>query len=727
MTPACLVRTIRALLPSRAALGAIGVLLATSAASAATNAARPASDLKAGVNACERGNYAAGASKLRAFAKRSPKLADYASYQEAVCLAAAGQFDKAAGALDPVWRMKPLSPVIGKAALLAAQAHLEAGAPAKAREVLRSNWGELPQPDGELLLAKSFDALGDGASAVVHYQKVYFGHPASPAEKAAAGALERLRAQLGEKYPPAMPTDMFERADLLIKAKEYDRARQELESWAAQLGGEDRELARVRVGAAGFLSDETGTACAYLRSLASGAGEVEAERLYYIAECARREDADDAIAEALAALERNHAQSPWRLKALVKAGNRYLVRNETTRYAPYYRACYASFPDSEQAAYCHWKVAWSEYLGRRADAAGMLREHLAKFPTSDHAPAALYFLARVAEASGDAGAAKALYSKLRVAYPASYYRALAQKRLQEAALAGIQPSPAAVESLGHLVSPTPNPLPSFQPDAVSLARTQRARLLEEAGFSDWGEAELRFGARHGGQAYVLAMELARMATRRNAPAQGIRFIKAVARGYLTLSPEDAPEAFWRLAFPLPFRALLDRNASANKLDPHILAGLIRQESEFDPKAVSRSNAMGLAQVMPATGKQLSRKLGIKRFRNAMLLRPEINLRLGAYYLRSILDQFDGRWEPVLAAYNAGGSRARAWLGWGDFREPAEFVETIPFSETRHYVQVVLRNAETYRALYAGRAKVSAAKPARTTARAQKKARARSRR
>lgn len=137
--------------------------------------------------------------------------------------------------------------------------------------------------------------------------------------------------------------------------------------------------------------------------------------------------------------------------------------------------------------------------------------------------------------------------------------------------------------------------------------------------------------------------------------------------------------------------------------------------------------MGLAQVMPATGKQLSRKLGIKRFRNAMLLRPEINLRLGAYYLRSILDQFDGRWEPVLAAYNAGGSRARAWLGWGDFREPAEFVETIPFSETRHYVQVVLRNAETYRALYAGRAKVSAAKPARTTARAQKKARARSRR
>jgi soluble lytic murein transglycosylase len=83
----------------------------------------------------------------------------------------------------------------------------------------------------------------------------------------------------------------------------------------------------------------------------------------------------------------------------------------------------------------------------------------------------------------------------------------------------------------------------------------------------------------------------------------------------------------------------------------------------------------------------------------MLLRPEVNLRLGTHYLRMMLDQFDGRWEPTLAAYNAGASRARDWLGWGEFREPAEFVESIPFTETRNYVQIVLRNAETYRALY----------------------------
>ncbi len=693
---------------------------------AARVVANPAFELKAGVSACENGHYAEGASKLRAFSERSPKLADYAGYQAAVCLVSDNRWEEAASALDPVWRMKPRSAVIGKAALLAAQAYLEARLPAKARQVLSANWDELPQPDGELLLAKSFEALGDGAVAAVHYQKVYFKYPASTAETEAAAGLERLREQLGNNYPPAMSADMFERAGLLIKAQDYERARQELEAWASQFGGEDRELARVRIGEAGFLANETGTACAYLRSLAASTGETEAERLYYLAECARRDDSDDAIAGVLATLEHDHPRSPWRLKALVRAGNRYLVRNQPALYARPYRACYASFPSAPQAAYCHWKVTWSAYLGRRAEAGAMLREHLENFPASDHAPAALYFLARTMETSGDAGTAKALYLKLRAVYPASYYRTLARKRLEEAALAGAKPSEAAAELLGHLPLPAPNPPPSFQPDAVSLARIERARLLAEAGFADWADTELRFGARHGGQAYVLAAELARMAARRDAPAQGMRYIKAVARGYLTLSLEDAPDSFWRLAFPLPYRALLERNASANQLDPHIVAGLIRQESEFDPQAVSRSSARGLTQVMPATGKQLGRQLGIRRFRTAMLFRPEINLRLGTHYLRSILNQFDGRWEPALAAYNAGASRSRAWLSWGEFREPAEFIETIPFSETRNYVQIVLRNAETYRELYAQSA--PATKPVRATkkARIKKKARARRR-
>ena len=84
---------------------------------------------------------------------------------------------------------------------------------------------------------------------------------------------------------------------------------------------------------------------------------------------------------------------------------------------------------------------------------------------------------------------------------------------------------------------------------------------------------------------------------------------------------------------------------------------------------------------------------------ATLVQPAANLKLGATILKSMLDQQGGKWEPTLAAYNAGPSRVTEWLKWNTYREPAEFIETIPFTETREYVQAVLRNADLYRRIY----------------------------
>jgi soluble lytic murein transglycosylase len=130
-----------------------------------------------------------------------------------------------------------------------------------------------------------------------------------------------------------------------------------------------------------------------------------------------------------------------------------------------------------------------------------------------------------------------------------------------------------------------------------------------------------------------------------------------------------------------------------------MAALIRQESQFNPKAVSVANARGLTQIEPATGRELSRKLKIRPYSTPRLFQPAVNLELGTYYLKTLSDRLNGHWEAALAAYNAGLSRAHAWLSWGDFREPAEFVETVPFSQTRGYIQTVLRNADVYRRLY----------------------------
>jgi len=161
----------------------------------------------------------------------------------------------------------------------------------------------------------------------------------------------------------------------------------------------------------------------------------------------------------------------------------------------------------------------------------------------------------------------------------------------------------------------------------------------------------------------------------------------------------APDKFWRLAFPLPYRGSIETYAREQSLDPFLVAALIRQESEFNPKAVSHANARGLTQVLPGTGRELSRKLKIPRYKTAMLFTPDTNVKIGTYYLKALLDQLQGRWEPTLASYNAGKSRVTSWLSATNYHEPAEFVESIPFNETRVYVESVLRNAEVYRRLY----------------------------
>ena len=232
--------------------------------------------------------------------------------------------------------------------------------------------------------------------------------------------------------------------------------------------------------------------------------------------------------------------------------------------------------------------------------------------------------------------------------------------------------------------------------AATQTRIERSRMLRAGGLNDLAVAELRFGIRTDGQPALLAMELADSA---DAPHQALRIMKSSSPDYLNLPVPAAPRKFWELLFPLPYRTDLVRDAKDRDLDPYLLAGLIRQESEFNPQAVSRAKAYGLTQIRPATGRQFARKAGVPKFTTRVLSQPGANLKIGTSILRSMLDQQGGKLEQTLAAYNAGPERVVQWMSWNTYREPAEFVESIPFTETRDYVQAVLRNAEMYRRLY----------------------------
>jgi soluble lytic murein transglycosylase len=657
--------------------------------------------LKEGITAQAAKQPATAIRELRAVRERVPQLADYVAYSLAAAEFDLGDFSAAVTDIAPVWTNNPPSPLAGDAALVAARAYRELGKPAESVRILREYYTQLNQPAGDTLLASCYRASTDLASAAVYYQRVYYQYPLGGDAEQAGTALAELRNSLGELYPPPTTSAMFQRAERLAQGGDYRRARAEYDAMLTAAGGVDREVARVRLGVLDFFAGQTATAYRYLSGLDLTSAEADSERLYYLHECARRQDRDDLMLDCIKRLER-YPHSPWRLKALYSAGNRYLLDNRPNDYVPLYRACYDSFPDQQQADYCHWKVTWNEYIKRRPEASELLREHLQKFPGSDRASSALYFLGRLAEAAGTVDAAKAYYTEINARFPNHYYADLADVRLEDPAVFRASESPEVRAFLNNVVWPVRRAVRQFEPTPATRARIERAQTLASAGLQDLAENELRYGARKEDQPHVLAIQLASMASRYDSPNRAMRLMKNLVPGYLSIPLEEAPPSFWRLLYPMPWRTQLESNARMHDLDPYVVAGLIRQESEFNPGAISPAQAYGLTQIMPSTGRALL-KMSRRRFNPAILLRPEVNLRLGATYLRTMFDNHSGRWEMTLAAYNAGGSRVQNWRDWAEFREPAEFIETIPFSETRNYVFAVLRNASIYRKLYSGEA------------------------
>jgi soluble lytic murein transglycosylase len=178
----------------------------------------------------------------------------------------------------------------------------------------------------------------------------------------------------------------------------------------------------------------------------------------------------------------------------------------------------------------------------------------------------------------------------------------------------------------------------------------------------------------------------------------MRSLKRALPFYTSAPIEALPLAYWRILFPQDYWATIKEESARNGLDPYMVASLIRQESEFNPRAHSFANAYGLMQLLPSVGREMARHEGISHFETDALLDPATNIRLGTAYLKQTLEKFGDQPEYAFAAYNAGDSRVTDWRAAGSFTGIDEFVESIPFTETRDYVQAILRNEQVYREL-----------------------------
>ncbi|MBV9269311.1 MAG: transglycosylase SLT domain-containing protein [Acidobacteriaceae bacterium] len=650
----------------------------------------------------DRGNLAAAADYAAKASSKTPILEDYAQYIREQAESRLQNYDEVTKSAKRVFDHVPVSPFVGAAAALAVTAGLESHDAKAALELVKKFYDRIPQPQADILLAQSLQATGDLPQAAEYFQRVYYGYPTAKEATVAANALVAVKQQLADAYPPPLPSAMILRAQKLFEANNPAAAKIELIAAVPQLGGATRDLARVRLGVADYLAGHDREAFEYLSALKVDDPEADAERLSYLVRCARKSDRHADVKEFLNQLEQQHADSFRRLDALIFVADQARVDNDPGTYLPLYRGCAVTFPKEKQTAWCHWQLALDAYRHDSADACDLLRSQIQQYPDSPDANDAMYFFGRLAERKSQLPVARAAYDELDKRFPNTYYGVVARQRLADPSMQATTPDPVTLSFLDGIAWPAPAQFPSFTPGKLAQTRLERAHLLEVTGLNDFAEGELKFGARTDGeQQNVYAFELAKMASDRGAPDQAMRYIKNFAPGYLYMPLDQAPVQFWRYAFPIPFRSAIEQNSRDESLDPFLVAALIRQESEFNPRVISYANAYGLMQLLPTTGRQLARHFRVRRFSAAQLLTPDRNIQLGTYFFHNLLNSYGGQMEIALASYNAGPSRANMWRSWGPFREPAEFIEAVPFHQTRGYIQIVLRNTDVYKRLYAG--------------------------
>jgi len=618
-------------------------------------------------------------------------LGDYVTYYLANAYFQTGRMPEAVAALSDFDQTYSESLLIRDSRVLYANALLSEGRAPEAVPLLEKDRAPI-RADLELALGKAYAATGQPAKATEIFRNLYYTMPLSGEATQAGGELRKLNpAQLGT---PTF-TERKTRADLLFKGRRYSDAADEYRELESAADPSVRPGIQLAMVSAMLHSGREREARRALESLSSPTPEIEAERLYNLGEIARSENDDDGFLRILGQLRQTAPNSAWLAQDLLAAGNIYLLRRDYDHAIDMYREMQERFPDATRAAYAHWKAAWlSLRQGRKDQAEKGFEDQIALYATSAEVPAALYWRARLAEEDGEQAKAGAFYQKLSDRFHNYYYGYLARQRL---ALLKDDGDPVHYALLDRVPPITSSTEVSSDPPPTDNLRWQKAQLLENGGLLDFAVRELQAAANEEEGNWATA-EIARMYQDANRYDLALDALKRAVPNYFAVDVTSLPRSYWEALFPRPYWPDLRRFASANGLDPYLVASLIRQESAFNPNAVSNKNAVGLMQLLPKTGKLVARQVKLRYFSAPQLFTPAVNLQLGTRYFRDTVDKF-GAFEYALAAYNAGDDRVTDWLGQGKYRDPQEFVESIPFTETREYVQAILRNAQVYRQLY----------------------------
>jgi soluble lytic murein transglycosylase len=607
-------------------------------------------------------------------------LAGHVRYYRGLAALAQDDLAAAEAAFTAVAAGAP-SAVASEALLRLAETHERQGRyDAVAAAYTRALTGKPADPDRLThKLAVSLERAGDAAGAVAAHRRVYFDFPLSPDAEASGDALERL-VGLDADFEGRLARERS-RADALFAARRWALARKAYGRVEDLSDGDARAAAVVRAAGTDVYLRQYRSGVDRLRPLAAE-GPHQAEARLYLALAARGQGQMDAYERAVRELAEQFPTSPYAEEGLNALATSLVVGDDDAGGAAVFGQMVRMFPAGKFAERAAWKAGWWAYRQRSmADAVQFFEIGASSFPRSDYRPSWLYWSARAKEQLGDASGAAARYTLAATDYQNSYYGRLALRRMGKPS---VPPS-----ILGNpALRPTPPP-----------TQAQIALLLS-LDLNDLALAETQFARRTWGDSPTLVATTALAQHRAGRLRLGINAMKRAYPQYLAAGGETLPPEVMRVLYPLDHWPVLEGGAAKHGLDKYLVAALAAQESTFDAQIRSSAGAIGLMQIMPATGRGFARRMGIKPFSTGRLTDPSVNAAIGTQYLADLVAQFGGA-PYALAAYNAGEHRVVRWRAERPGLPEDEWIDDIPFPETQNYVKRILGTAEDYRRLYGG--------------------------
>ncbi len=616
------------------------------------------------------------------------ELADYSLYYLSESLLKEKDYERANETLRLLYKTYPESTLKGIAQFKEVESLYLSG---KYNEAIKASDNFLKEnpkapmtSEAKLLKGKSMKGAGLIEEAAYTFKRLWIEEPVSAS---ADKVIEEI------KTVKFSARDFFLRAENLFKASQYSKAIADYQK-AMELE-EDTERVneiRLRSGTALFRVKRYDEAIDTLKKVLTVDSRLQTsdsrEALYYLAKAYLRKNNMDRFIKSSYEFYKLYPDDGRTPKILLMLADEFRRAGNKEKATEVYDIIINEYPVvSDDALY---QRGWMRYLSGDFEGSSkdmrLLKE---KYPGSPIVSQALYWEARSYERSGNKSMADAVYRSIIKEHASSYYGYMARKRLKEGEstvkISGASSYMMSAKRYNH---------PSFDIPFPKI------RELKTLGMKDEAVIELDY------------LRERYMPGNMNT-SQDLEKIINICKTYLdlqeyskTISLSDGyskmDKRFSYLSYPLGFWALLGESSDKTMIDPYLLASVIREESRFDHRAVSRAGAIGLMQVIPSTWKWIkghSKKTPDSRLQtNSDPFDPHENISRGSWYLRYLLDKFNHNLIIALSAYNAGPEAVSSWLKKGP-KELDEFVEEIPYRETRAYIKRVLRSYEEYRRIY----------------------------